>query len=361
MAGEKDTGQERTESPTQRRKDDARNEGKVAKTQDASGAAVVLTGALLLAGFAGTAFSRCAFETLATCAGALRQGAMGGDSAFGLARHVLSGFALAMLPFVGGVAFVGVGAQVAQTKGAISTKPLTPDLSRILPTAGIKRMFSAETLVHMGLALVKAAVVGGVAWSTLSHHVPDLLSLADLAPAQIALVMRDLLVRLALATGVVYGVLAAIDYGFMRFRHEQSLRMTRQEIVMEHRETDGDPLVKARMRQIARAKARQRMLGDVATADVVIVNPIHIAVALRYDPAKAPAPVVLALGERLMAEKIKALARKNNVPIIENIPVAHALKASATVGKMIPAALYTVIAEILAFVYRQKNALPRVA
>jgi flagellar biosynthetic protein FlhB len=286
---------------------------------------------------------------------------MSGDSAFALLRHLTGGFALAMAPFAGGIAVAGVGAHVAQTQGAVSLKPITPDLSRLMPTAGLKRMFSSETLVHAGLALVKAVIVGAVAWSTLSHHVPDLLSLADLAPAQIALVMRDLLVRLALATGLAYAVLAGIDYGFMRFRHEQSLRMTRQEIVMEHRETEGDPQVKGRLRQIARARSRQRMLAQVPTADVVIVNPIHIAVALRYDPSAAPAPVVLALGERLLAERIKDVARKAGVPIIENIPVAHALKASATVGKMIPATLYTAIAEILAFVYRQRHGVPRAA
>lgn len=356
MAAGQDTGQERTENASQRRKDDARKDGKVAKTQDAAGALVVLAGTLLLAGVAGGALSRFAFTTIATCAGTLRGGAFGGDSTFGLLRHLTSGFALALAPFACGIALAGTGAHLAQTQGALSLKPITPDLSRLMPTAGIKRMFSPETLVHLGLAVVKAIVVGAVAWATLAHHVPDLLSLADLSSAQIALVMKDLLVHLALSVGGVYAVLAGIDYAFMRFRHEQSLKMTRQELVMEHRETEGDPHVKARIRQVARARSRQRMLARVATADVVIVNPIHIAVALRYDPLAAPAPIVLALGERKMAERIKDLAKKAGVPIIENIPVAHALKASATVGKMIPPGLYTVIAEILAFVFRQRRA-----
>jgi flagellar biosynthetic protein FlhB len=165
-------------------------------------------------------------------------------------------------------------------------------------------------------------------------------------------------VRLALTVGLAFLVLGAFDYLVQFHRTEKQLKMSRHEVTQEYKEQEGDPLIKARVRQIARQRARRRMLTQVATADVVITNPTHIAVALKYDVNQAGAPVVVAMGERKLAERIKAIAGKSGVPIIENKPLARALRAACTVGAPIPPAFFIAVAEILAYVYRIRQRMP---
>jgi flagellar biosynthetic protein FlhB len=167
------------------------------------------------------------------------------------------------------------------------------------------------------------------------------------------------LVRLTLWVGLSFLALAALDYWFQWNQVEKNLRMTRQEVIYEQRESEGDPTVKGRIKAVARALARQRMLQKVPTADVVVVNPTMIAVALKYDTSIAPAPIVLAMGQRKLAQRIRDLATKANVPIVENRPVARALLATSKVGRPIPPALYAAVAEILAFLYRRRAAISR--
>jgi len=179
-------------------------------------------------------------------------------------------------------------------------------------------------------------------------------ALGEMGAAATTLVLRSLLLRLVVTSGLAFLAVAGFDYLFQRWRHEQKLKMTRQEVVREHREQEGDPIVKARILSLQRQKARQRMMQRVPTADVVVVNPTHIAVALRYDVSVAPAPLVVAMGERKVAERIKQIAIAHGVPVLQNKPVARALLATAKIGKPIPPALYAAIAEILAFVYRTR-------
>jgi flagellar biosynthetic protein FlhB len=169
-------------------------------------------------------------------------------------------------------------------------------------------------------------------------------------------VARALAIRMAVLVGLVFLAIAALDYGFQLWQYEKSLRMTRQEVIQEHRETEGDPAVKGRIRQLQRAMARKRMLSKVATADVVVTNPTHIAVALKYDPLVSAAPVVLAMGERLLAQRIREIAMRAGVPVVENKPLARALLANAKIGQAIPPALYVAVAEVIAFVFRKKGA-----
>jgi flagellar biosynthetic protein FlhB len=154
--------------------------------------------------------------------------------------------------------------------------------------------------------------------------------------------------------GMAYLLLAAADYGWQLWQHEQGLRMTKEEVKLEHKQQEGDPMVKSRMRALARQRARQQMFKDVPKADVVLVNPIHIAVALKYDPSVAPAPYVVALGRRKVAERIKAIAFDAGVPVVENVPLARALIAAVRLGQMIPTELYLAVAEVLAFVMKKR-------
>ncbi len=353
------SAQERTEKPTARRLEQAREEGRVARSPEVSGAVVLLAGAFILSGFGAVAFAEFAQRVLQQSAHTLAFGPTdSGGSAVALLHDSALGFVMALLPFGLAVAGTATLVNLAQTRGVVSWTPLAPKLSHLSPAQNLKRLLGPDAAVALGKSLVKLAALGFVAAMVLSHAWPQLVSLAAMGPAATAQMIRELTVRLGLMTGLAFLAVALVDFGYQRLRYEKSLRMTRQEIVLEHRDIEGDPIVKGRILSIMRARARRRMLQQVPKADVVIVNPTEIAIALCYDLGLAPAPVVVAMGERKLAERIKAIARAAGVTIIENRPVARALLATATVGKPIPPALYAAVAEILAFVYKRTGRLP---
>lgn len=356
---ESSSSQDRTEKPTPRRLEQAREEGRVARSPEVSGAVLLLGGALILSGFGAAALASFSGHLLQQSAHALAFGPTdSGGGAVALLHDAALGMLLALLPFALAVASVVTLVDVAQTRGVLSWTPLQPKLSHLNPATNLKRILGPDALVALGKSLVKLAAVGFVAAMVLNHAWPQLASLGDMGPAATADTIRELTLRLALMTGLAFLAVALVDYGYQRLRFEQSLRMTKQEIVLEHRDAEGDPIVKARILSIMRARARQRMLQAVPNADVVIVNPTHVAVALRYDIDAAPAPIVVAMGERKLAERIKAIAQASGVTVIENRPVARALLATATVGKPIPPALYAAVAEILAFVFKRIGRFP---
>lgn len=357
MADETPSAQERTESPTPRRRQQAREEGRVARSQELSAAVMLLAGTAALASFAGAGLAEHAVRLFREAAQALSAGALTPATAVTLLRGMVLGLLLALLPLALAITAVVVLVNLLQTRGVVSGKPLVPDLSRISPVAGFKRLVSLEAPATLIKSLLKLGALGLVTWLVLRRSWPELAGLTQAEPDVILAVLRSTLVRLALATGLAFLIVAGLDFAFQVLRHERSLRMTRQELVQEHRETEGDPLIKSRIQTIGRARARQRMLQAVPTADVVIVNPTHIAVALRYDTSLAPAPVVVAMGERKLAERIRALASSAGVPIVEDQPTARALLATGQVGQMIPPALYAAVAEILAWVFRQRGRL----
>ena len=232
---------------------------------------------------------------------------------------------LALLPFAAVVVGFSLLVGAVQGRGIISLKPLEPKLSHLNPLSGIGRLLSVQTPFNLVKSIAKFAVLGTVAWLSLKQAWPEVISLSATSPDQVIVVFRHLAFRLALSVGLAFLTLALADYAFEVYRHEKSLRMTKQDVIREHKESEGDPLVKSRIRSLQRATIRKRMLRDVAKADVVITNPTHIAVALKYDIDKAAAPLVLAMGERKLAERIKALAAQAGVPMVENRPLAHAL------------------------------------
>jgi flagellar biosynthesis protein FlhB len=355
MADEsQDSGQERSEAPTQRRRDRAREEGQIARSQEVSTAAVMLGGAMALAVGAGN-LTGYPGRVLREAARALSTDALTPNGAVVMLRSTSIGFALALLPFLATLAAAAVVVNVLQARGVVSWKALEPKLSNISPMTGIKRIVGWDGLFNLLKSLLKFAVLGFVAWTVVRRAWPEMAVLGGAPPAEVARVLRTLALRLAFATGFSFLAIALLDYAFQLFRHERRLRMTREEIVREQRESEGDPLVKGRILSLGRARARRRMLQQVPTADVVVVNPTEIAVALRYDLSIAAAPVVVAMGQRKLAQRIRDLANRHGVPVIENRPVARALLASAKVGLPIPPALYTAVAEILAYVYRLRG------
>jgi flagellar biosynthetic protein FlhB len=353
MADERSDSRERTEQPTARRLEKAREEGQVARSAELAAAAALVAGALLLGTTAGSAMGRAASETLRRAVSAFSIGPLTTSTVAPLLTQTVTGVLLAWLPFALGVASAAVAIQLVQTRGALSWKPVEPKLSNLSPLTGLKRIFGMDGIVNLLKSVLKLTALVLVTWSVFARHWNEMLALAQSGPEAAAAVLRELVLRLVLTTALAFFVVALVDYAFQWFKHQRQLRMTRDEVVREHRETDGDPMVKARMRSIARSLARKRMMQQVPTADVIVVNPTHIAVALRYAPSESPAPMVVAMGERRIAERIRAIAEKAGIPIVENKPVARALLATAQVGRAIPAAMYVAVAEILAWVHRR--------
>ena len=361
MADERHTSQERTESATPRRREEARREGRIPRSQELSAAAVLLAGTALLAGVGGRVLVGFSTGLLRDSARLLAAGPMTAAGGVAELRGVAWRLVLALLPFLAGLTAIVALANVLQARGVVSWGPLTPRLSHLDPLGGLRRIVSPDGAFTLLKSAAKLAALGIVTWLVIVRSWPEIMSLSGTAPADIAVVLGALLIKLAMTTGLAFLCLALVDYGFQWFRTEKGMRMTREEVLREHRESEGDPLIKGRILAIARARARKRMLQSVPTADVVVVNPVHIAVALRYDTDVALAPVVVAMGERKLAERIKAIALKADVPIVENRAVARALLATAVVGRAIPPGLYAAIAEILAFVYRRRGRLPGMA
>lgn len=349
-----DDGQERTEDPTARRRQKAREEGQVARSPELSAVAMLIAGAGVLAAAGGSALSDYSVRIIRTSAESLSSGDLTAGGAVQLLGGLVAGLMLALAPFAIGVTAVTLLVQFAQTRGLFTLQPLTPKLSHLNPMSGIKRIVGMDGVVNLLKAVIKTAALGAVTFVVLRQSWPELMSLAEQGAPAIAAVMGLLTLKLTLITGLAFAVVALADYAYQWYKLEKQLKMSKQQVKHEGRESDGDPHIKARIRSMQRQLARQRMLQAVPSADVVITNPTHIAVALRYDPAEGAAPIVVAMGERKLAERIKAIARAAGVPMVENKPVARALLATSAIGHPIPPALYAAVAEILAFVYRRR-------
>ncbi|MGQ0646116.1 MAG: EscU/YscU/HrcU family type III secretion system export apparatus switch protein [Gemmatimonadaceae bacterium] len=344
--------QEKTEAPTPRRRDEARKEGRIPRSPELTTSFVLLGSALLL-----NVASPLGAQLVGLFADGLRAvGAapLGTDSAVSLLRSTGARTLVVIGGWGGALMLLGLAIAAPQARGVLSSKPLQPDFQRLNPVKNAGRILGIQSIADLVKSLLKLTVVSFAVYSAMRAAWQDIMSLSQHSSYAFLAVTKLYVVKLLTTSGLCYLGLAAADYVFQLWRHEQSLKMSRDEIKEEMKQSEGDPLVKQRMRSFARAIARRQMLRAVPKADVVITNPTHIAIALQYDPDKAPAPIVLAMGQRKVAEKIKQIARENGVPCIENKPLARALLGSARIGQLIPAELYVAVAEILAFVIRRR-------
>jgi flagellar biosynthetic protein FlhB len=350
--------QEKTEAPTPRRREEARKEGRIPRSQELT-TSFVLLGAALLLNAAGPWIGGQMISLFRDGLIALGSVTLTPHSAVLLMRT--EGWkALAVLA-AWGSALVGIAILVAgpQARGVFSAKPISPDPSRLSPAQNVRRVLGGQALVELFKSIAKLLLIAILVRLTLGGAWNDFMALTDLGPHAFLLVVKRHVVRLLLTAGLAYLALAAFDYVWQVWRFEQSLKMSRDEIRQEMKQNEVDPLVKQRIQSFGRALARRQMMRQVPTADVVITNPTHLAVALSYDPLRAPAPMVVAMGQRKVAERIKAIAKAHGVPCVENKPLARALVASARVGSMIPSELYVAVAEVLAFLFRRRLARER--
>jgi flagellar biosynthesis protein FlhB len=342
---------DKTEPATQRRRDDARDEGRVAKSTDMISALVMLVSLLILRVAAPYLF-RMLTEIMQETFGNLHSRTVSTESISSLVVWYGSRFGMLCMPILLGTGAIALVANVTQVGLRVTPKAIKPDFTRIDPLKGITKLVSIRSLVELAKSIAKVGLVGYFVYAFLKNEYPSLMGLSGMSVQGIGLTLADMCWRLLVRGCIVMFVIGALDYIYQRLQFEQSLKMTKQEVKDEFKRSEGDPQIKSRMRQRFRELARRRMVQDVAKADVVITNPTHIAVALKYDSENMGAPTVVAKGQRLLAEKIKAVAAENRVPIVENKPIARLLYKTVEVGQQIPDDLYQAVAEILAYVYQ---------
>ena len=349
MAEESDL--ERTEPASQRRLEEARRRGQIPRSPELATFSVLLaSGAALLLLGAGLVHS---LETILVRGLTLdRQAAFAPDAMTTRLREAGEQALLGFSPYLLVLLAAAVAAPLLVSGWIFTFEVLMPQASRLNPASGLARMFSVRGLIELGKAVAKSLVVGGAAALAVSQQLDDLLGLA-VEPVDSALVhLARLLVLTFLAVVAAMALVVAVDVPFQIWDHARQLRMTREELRQEMKETEGDPQIKARIRQLQREQARRRMMSEVPKADVVVTNPTHFAVALRYREDRMKAPLVVAKGSDLLAERIVALARDHGVAVLRTPPLARALHAHGELGEEIPSALYGAVAEVLAYVYQ---------
>jgi flagellar biosynthetic protein FlhB len=346
--------EDKTEAPTPRRRKEAREEGQVARSVDLSSAIGLLAALLILRFTVPSLAARLRGVMIGSLTNFPTHDLTLGDLSDHLVRLLLE-VGVVFAPLVLGVAIVGFGSTAMQVGLVISGKPLQPKAERLNPIAGMARMFSAKAGVELIKAIVKVVAVGYIVFAFLRDNAGEITGMVGADYRYICSRIGALTWDLLLRATIVMFVIAALDYLFQRYQHEKQLRMTKQELKEDNKRTEGDPLVKSKIRQKQREAAQKRMMHEVPKADVVVTNPTHFAIALRYEPDKSPAPVVVGKGRNLMAQKIREIAEENKVPIVENVPLARALYASVEIGDQVPTDLYQAVAEILAYVYRLSN------
>ena len=349
-----DSDLEKTEQPSQRRLDQAREEGQAARSRELSTFSVLFAGGAGL-WLMGSTLSAHLIKLLRD--GLTLDATLAFNDDLLLPRlHTLSlEILVAFLPFLLLLLVTATLSPLLLNGWIFSLKPLQPNLAKLNPITGIGRMFSINSLVELGKAIAKSLLVGGIgAWAI--WHNKDSVMMLIVEPLTIALPHLGYLLWMSFLT-IMGGLflIASVDVPFQLWEHNKKLKMTKEEVRKEARESEGDPQVKGRIRSMQREMARRRMMSNIPTADVVVTNPTHYAVALSYSEKGMGAPIVVAKGSHLLAARIREIAIQNNVPILEAPPLARALHKHTELGQAIPEALYNAVAEVLAYVYQLRR------
>jgi flagellar biosynthesis protein FlhB len=342
----------KTERATPKRRQEARERGQVVRSMEVN-SVVILIAALFTFRYAGPYAMKMIGDIWIFTYQNMLLG-FGMDNVYSYGLFYAGQIFLLIAPLLAVVLIVSLISNYSQVGVMFSVKPLTPKLSNISPTTGFGRIFSRRSLVELVKAVLKIVLIGWISYDGIKSALPQLVPAMDMPGAMAVQFMGGL--AMSILDHILFALigLAILDYFYQRWEYEESLKMTKQEIRDELRQSEGDPLIKARIRQLQREMARRRMFEAIPRADVVVTNPTHVAVALEYKDGMG-APIVLAKGERVIAQKIKEIALKHQIPIVENPPIARALLKSCPVGAQIPGNLYEAIAEILAFVYRMNK------
>jgi flagellar biosynthesis protein FlhB len=357
---ESEMGGERTEEPSLRRLQEARERGQIPRSRELTNFASMIGGSAALVAVGGTVASHLAQmmrRSLIIDGQALRTT----DSMTASLGAACMSAVTAILPVFGALVAMVLLASVVLGGWNFSTRALTPDFSRLNPLSGLKRLFGLRGVSELAKALLKCLVVGAVCAGIVSWIFGDVLALGRMAPRAAVSRGAGLLSWAFVWLCASLALVAVVDVPLQIFQFKRTLRMTRQELRDESKELDGRPETKQRIRQMQQTLARRRMMHKVPTADVVLVNPTHFAVALKYDPKKMRAPVVLAKGVDLVAQNIRRIAEENRVPVFEAPQLARALYRSTDLNKEIPNGLYVAVAQVLSYIFRVRTLNPTIA
>lgn len=353
-------GGEKTEQPTAKKLSDARNEGQVAKSKDLTGAVSLLASFIILKvyiSYMGQQFVDC-FKEYFTRAGEIFESVPGEINTIYVQQLLISvGLKLIIMvgPFMAVALVSNFVLDLIQVKWKITTKPLMPKLSKFNPINGFKRIFSVKTIVQLIKQILIIVLIVIIIYNKIKNRVGDIYKLYDIPLNAAIAMLGDIVFDLGIVISAVYVVIGITDYVYEKIKFKKDMMMTKQEVKEEWKNTEGSPEVKQKQRQKMQEASRRRMMQAIPEADVVITNPTHFAVALKYEKDQGKAPVVVAKGADYLAAKIKEIAKESDVEIVENKPLARMLYHNVEIGEEIPPELYQAVAEVLAFVYNLKN------
>jgi flagellar biosynthetic protein FlhB len=344
-------GEDKTEKATPKRREEARKQGNIAKSTDLSGAVVVLAGLFMLGATGSSMVQRMADGIHDSLANAGGRDPVTLQTIGDLLLKSGANAAWCIAPIVGVCMAAGVLVNLAQVGIKPKTKALKPNFKRLNPQTGIKRIVGKDGLVELIKNIIKISVVSAIVLSALLPHLTEYAAMVGVSPLQLGGSIASLVKGIAMRAAFAYLLLGVVDYAYQRRKREKDLKMTKEEVKEESKGQDLPAEVKGAIRRKQRETARARMMADVPTADVIITNPTHFSVALKYDGHSA-APTVVAKGQDLIALSIREIAAENDVPIVPDPPLARSLHDTVEVGQMIPEDLFQAVAQILAYVYR---------
>ena len=350
-------GGEKTEPATQKKLSDARNKGQVAKSREIANGFGLLALFLLIRFWVGTMGGQF-LNVFTTTYNKIPEivtfwnGNMPEKDIYILFQNTTIQIIIILAPIFIIAVLVAFLCDVAQVKWKIAKKAMEPKLSKLNPISGFKKIFSANAIVELIKAVAKLVLIGIVVYSYIKDKWQLLFTLYDMPLMQALQLIAECITDLGIRISVFYLIIAFADFAYQKYKFAKDMRMTKQEVKDEYKQQEGDPKVKGKIRQKMQEASRRRMMQDLPTADVVITNPTHYAVAIKYDPEVAEAPIVLAKGSDYLAAKIKEVAKENKIEIVENKPLARMLYANVDIGQVVPPELYQAVAEVLAFVYK---------
>ena len=345
-------GDDKTEEPTQKKRDDARKKGQVGRSTDMSAAFVLLMGFFIIKLLWEFIYHRIANYT--TYVFSHLNQTVDTESVVRIFIGIIELLAQTALPIMLAIMLVGLAINMFQVGLNFNTEAIEFKLDKLNPINGFGRIFSKRSLMELAKSLMKIAIIGFFLYDFLVDHLMEMPQFIYFDLTTSLAQISDIIFKMAFEVIGVIMIVGFLDYAYQKWQTTQDLKMSKQEVKDEMKQSEGDPQIKGKIKQKQRQMAMSRMMQEVPKADVIVTNPTHFAVALKYDKGMV-APQIVAKGQDMVAQRIKDIARENRVPIVENKPLARALYAAADVGDIVPAELYQAVAEVLAYVYRLKN------
>lgn len=350
-----DSGQEKTQAPTPRKLSKARGEGNVPKSQDLGSAVVLITGISTL-WILGPTIAEKLRWVFRIVLGNMLNVTLTPDTFPGYVKLGVLFFVKLMLPLFIVLIIASIAIHLFQSGFILSSKPIKPDLKKLSIIKGMKRIFSLKGLVELVKGIIKLLLVGLLVYFTIKAEIPRFIELMDQDVAAIFSGILFIAFKLAIKLALLLLILGILDWKFQKWKYMEDMKMTRQEVKDERKQTEGDPHIKGKIRRIQVKLSLNRMIEKMPEADVVVTNPVHLAVAIKYNAKTMSAPIIIAKGKRKLAEKIKSIAYEHDIPVIEDPHLARTLYSACEIGLEIPYELFQAVAEVLALVYRVKEA-----